>query len=63
MRFVQSGKETLLRRGEIPKARLHETDVAIKFDITPQDVVSIVPLVEAFRSQVVAGVREGIRVR
>ncbi|HEY8190609.1 MAG TPA: DUF3971 domain-containing protein, partial [Micavibrio sp.] len=40
MKFSQSGKETLLRSGEFPKARLNETDVSIKFDITPENVVA-----------------------
>ncbi|MBI2233515.1 MAG: heme utilization protein [Micavibrio aeruginosavorus] len=41
MRFVQSGKETLLKSGEFPRARLNESDVAIKFDISPQNIISM----------------------
>lgn len=41
MSFTQSGKETLLTSGKMPQARLNETDVAIKFDISPQNIITM----------------------
>ncbi len=41
MTFVQSGKETVLKSGKMPRARLNETDVAIQFDISPQNIIGM----------------------
>lgn len=41
MAFTQSGQETLLTSGKMPRARLHETDVAIQFEISPQNIIGM----------------------
>lgn len=41
MNFEQVGKDTVLRKGGFTRARLRESDVALQFDITPQNVINM----------------------
>lgn len=41
MTFTQAGKESLLTGGNIPQAKLKETDVAVNFTIVPQKLLTM----------------------
>ena len=39
--FTGSGTETTLQKGRFPRARLHESDVAVEFDITAENIINM----------------------